>query len=134
VLNAIGTILILIIALVWVLRDYEAKMNDDQGALIKALIEFFRPYAQYFMYWLFALWGGTSSYLMELSASNGDFSFKSWIGRMVVSGFAGFLMVLMCDSLGLPLGVIGLSAGIGGYMGGSAILMIQRIIVKRVQS
>jgi hypothetical protein len=109
-------------------------MNDDQGALIKALIEFFRPYAQYFMYWLFALWGGTSSYLMELSASNGDFSFKSWIGRMVVSGFAGFLMVLMCDSLGLPLGVIGLSAGIGGYMGGSAILMIQRIIVKRVQS
>jgi hypothetical protein len=134
VLNAIGTILILIIAIVWVLRDYEDNMHDGQGALIKALIEFFRPYAQYFMYWLFALWGGTSSYLMELNASNGDFSIKSWIGRMVVSGFAGFLMVLMCDSLGLPLGVIGLSAGIGGYMGGSAILMIQKIIVKRVQS
>lgn len=109
-------------------------MVDEQGSIIKALIEFIRPYTQYVMYWIFALWGGTSSYLMELSASNGDFSFKSWIGRMVVSGFAGFLMVLLCDSLGLPLGVIGLSAGIGGYMGGSAILMIQKMIVKRVQS
>lgn len=133
-LNATGTILILIIAVVLVLRDYEAKMHDGQGALLKALIEFFRPHAQYIMYWVFALWGGTSSYLMELNTSNGDFSFKSWIGRMVVSGFAGFLMVLLCDSLGLPLSVVGLSAGIGGYMGGSAILMVQKIVVRRVQS
>lgn len=133
-LNAIGTILILIIALVWVLRDYEDKMTDGQGAMIKALIDFFKSHAQYFLYWMFALWGGTSSYLMELNSSNGDFSVKSWIGRMVVSGFAGILMVMLCNSLGLPLSVIGLSAGIGGYMGGSAILMVQKIIVKRVQS
>lgn len=132
-LNAIGTILILIIAVAWVHRDYEARMIDDQESIIKALAEFIKPYTQYVMYWLFALWGGTSSYLMELNASNGDFSAKSWIGRMIVSGFAGFLMVLMCDAMGLPLSVIGLSAGIGGYMGGSAILMIQKIIVKRVQ-
>ena len=133
-LNAIGTILILIIAMALVLRDYENKMHDGQESLIKALIEFFRPHAQYLMYWVFALWGGTSSYLMELSASGGRVRFKMWLGRMVVSGFAGFLMVLLCVSLGLPLSVIGLSAGIGGYMGGSAILMIQKIIVKRVQS
>ena len=133
-LNAIGTILILIIALVWVLRDYEDKMTDGQGAMIKALIDFFKSHAQYFLYWMFALWGGTSSYLMELNSSNGDFSVKSWIGRMVVSGFAGILMVMLCNSLGLPLSVIGLSAGIGGYMGGSAILMVQKMIVKRVQS
>lgn len=132
-LNAIGTILVLIIAIVWVLKDYEDKMVDGQGALLKALIEFFRPCAQYVMYWLFALWGGTSSYLMELNASNGEFSAKSWFCRMIVSGFAGFLMVLLCDAMGLPLSVVGLSAGIGGYMGGSAILMIQKILIRRVR-
>jgi hypothetical protein len=133
--NAIGTTLVLIVAVILVLKDYEdGNVIDGQGAFIKAVIEFFKPYGQYIMYWLFAIWGGTSSYLMELHASGGRVSFKMWAGRMVVSGFAGFLMVLMCVSLGLPIGVVGISAGIGGYMGGSAILMIQKMIVKRVQS
>lgn len=53
------------------------------------------------------------------------------VGEMTISALAGALMFFLCDYGGMPIGFTAAAAGLGGYMGGRAIDMVETRLLKR---
>jgi hypothetical protein len=53
------------------------------------------------------------------------------VGEMTISALAGALMFFMCDYIGMQIGFTAAAAGLGGYMGGRAIDMVETRLLKR---
>jgi hypothetical protein len=53
------------------------------------------------------------------------------VGEMTISALAGALMFFMCDYIGMQIGFTAAAAGLGGYMGGRAIDMLETLLLKR---
>lgn len=78
-----------------------------------------------------AIWGGTSSYLSRIKRDKLPFSMIELMGEWTVSGFAGIITSYVCYSLGWDFYLTAACTGIAGHMGGRAIYLLERMIVRR---
>jgi hypothetical protein len=79
-----------------------------------------------------AFWGGTANYLSRREQDKTPFSLVELLGEWSISGFAGIITAYICTDIGLSFALTSAAAGIGGHMGGRAIYIIEKMVVKRI--
>lgn len=78
-----------------------------------------------------ALWGGTASYLSRIKRDKIPFSMIELMGEWAISGFAGIITAYVCHSLGWDFYLTAACTGVAGHMGGRAIYLLERWVVRR---
>ena len=56
------------------------------------------------------------------------FSIVELIGELFISGFAGFITFLLCDSAGFDSRLTAAMVGVSGHMGSRAIFLLERVV------
>lgn len=80
---------------------------------------------------LIASIGGMVSYLTSMT----EFSFKSFLIKGVSSGFAGYLISLLCLYANLPSSMTAFLCGTFGYLGSEVtIALLKKFITKKINS
>lgn len=82
-----------------------------------------------------ALWGGTVNYISRLKrGAVQKFSFLELTAEWVISGFAGFLIWLLCQNFGVAEYMTAALVGIAGHMGGRTVFMLENFLNKKLDS
>jgi hypothetical protein len=79
-----------------------------------------------------AFWGGTANYLSRREKDKTPFSLVELFGEWSISGFAGIITAYICTDAGLSFALTSAAAGIGGHMGGRAIYIIEKTLIRRM--
>jgi len=79
-----------------------------------------------------AFWGGTANYLSRREQDKTPFSLVELLGEWSISGFAGIITAYICTDIGLSFALTSAAAGVGGHMGGRAIYIIEKMVIKRI--
>ena len=75
--------------------------------------------------------GGMVSYLTSMT----DFSFKSFLIKGISSGFAGYLISLLCIYANMPTSMTAFLCGTFGYLGSEVtIALLKKIVTKKIGS
>lgn len=74
---------------------------------------------------LTALWGAVVAYLKQIKAGK-PFSIVWMLAHLVTSGFAGLMFWLVGQHYQLPGELAAIATGIAGYMGSTAIDLLER--------
>jgi hypothetical protein len=75
--------------------------------------------------------GGMVSYLTSMT----DFSFKSFLIKGISSGFAGYLISLLCMYANMPTSMTAFLCGTFGYLGSEVtIALLKKIVTKKISS
>jgi len=84
--------------------------------------------------WVFglAMAGGTAAYLRKIRLVKGKrFSIAELSGEIFISGFIGYLILLLADVAGWDVRLIGAAAGVGGHMGSRAIFYLENYFLEK---
>jgi len=76
--------------------------------------------------------GGVARYLNSYQQT-GKFVLGMFLASCFVSGFSGYMGALVMSSLDMPLQVVYIAAGIGGFMGEQALKFITDWLVKKIK-
>lgn len=75
--------------------------------------------------------GGMVSYLTSMT----EFSFKSFLIKAISSGFAGYLISLLCIYANLPTSMTAFLCGTFGYLGSEVtIALLKKIVTKKINT
>lgn len=134
-LNVVGTVAILLIAIILTSKEYDTVVEDDSlRQFIKELIGWIKPYAAYIWYVTFALWGVFANYLSAISRNKADFSWKELAIAAPIGGFSGLCVVYLLQYAGLPNAGVAFGGGMAGFMGGRMLTLIEAYIATKIRA
>ena len=77
--------------------------------------------------------GGVANYARKVSERIiKRFSIVEFMGELFISGFAGIITFLLCESASVDLKLTAALVGISGHMGSRAIFMLEQFINKKI--
>lgn len=82
---------------------------------------------------LTAAWGGVVAYIRQVQAGK-SFSLMWLAAHLVTSGFAGLIFWLLAAHYNLPDAITAVTTGMAGYMGSTAIELLERRFRKVVSN
>ena len=93
------------------MKDYVAEVTAKWAPFVLALI--------------LALWGATANYISRLNKTEAEFKTAALIGEWVISGFVGFIAILLCMEYEVSVYMSGAIAGIAGHQGGRGLFILE---------
>lgn len=82
---------------------------------------------------LVAICGGVARYLSEYRQTR-KFELGPFLANSAIAGFSGSMFMLLGNSLAMPYALVGVMAGVGGFMGVDAVnFLIEYLLKSRIK-
>lgn len=79
---------------------------------------------------ILAVLGGVASYMQSIEQRGVPFSVFRLVTEIMVSGFVGVLVFLLCSDFGVPPLLTATLVGIGGHMGSRALNFLEAVFLE----
>lgn len=122
----------------WVLNLLLAMGISSSAAQTAQAVHEKNPLDYPIKHWIFilimALLGGFANWYTkvrkgELAASN----MLALIGEFLISALAGLIAFLVCDWMGLPIGITGAAAGLAGHAGAKGLSIGEALLQREIE-